>query len=133
MSKLSRVRAFASVVLVAVAIVLVASAPSQARGGGGHGGGGHGGGGHEGGSPSRGEGHRDFDGRPGFDEHHDFGERRDFDRGRGDFSFGDPYYEADPPADGYAAPESWYYCPSYGDYYPNVGSCPDPWVPEPAS
>jgi hypothetical protein len=25
------------------------------------------------------------------------------------------------------------YCPSYGDYYPNVQSCPDPWVPEPAS
>jgi hypothetical protein len=92
------------------------------------------GGGHEGGSPSRGEGHGDFDGRPGVDEHRDFGERRDFDRGRGDsVYFGDLYYGASPPSDGYAAPEYWYYCPSYGDYYPNVQSCPDPWVPEPAS
>jgi hypothetical protein len=118
MSKLSRVRAFASVALVAVAIVLAASAPSQAQ----RGGSGHGGEGHEGGPPSRGEGH------------HDFGERRDFYRGRDDASsFGDPYYEGDPPAGGSAAPEYRYYCPSYGDYYPNVGSCPDPWVPEPAS
>ena len=131
MSRLSRVRAFASVALVAVAIVLAASAPSQAQ----RGEGGHGGGGHEGGSPSRGEGHRDFDGGPGFDGHDDFGERRDFHPGRGDsFFFRDPYYGAyPPPADGYAAPEYWYYCPSNGGYYPNVQSCPDPWVPEPAS
>ena len=129
MSKLLRVRAFASVALVAVAIVLAASAPSQARGGGGHGGGGH-----EGGAPSRGEGHPDVDGRPGLAEHHDFGERPDFHRGRGDsFSLGDPYYGVDPAPYGYAAPEYWYYCPSYGDYYPNVESCPDAWVPEPAS
>jgi hypothetical protein len=87
MNKLRRVRAFASMALVAVAIVLAASAPSQAqRGGGGH-----------------------------------------------SFFFGDPYYGVYPPPDGYAAPEYWYYCPSYGDYYPNVQSCPDPWVPEPAS
>jgi hypothetical protein len=26
-----------------------------------------------------------------------------------------------------------YYCPSYGDYDPNVPSCPDPWIPEAAS
>jgi hypothetical protein len=130
MSKLSRVRAFASVTLVAVAIVLAASAPGQAQ----RGGGGHGGGSHEGGTPSRGEGHRDLDGRPGFDGHHDFGERRDFRRGRGDsFFFGYPYYGVYPSPDGYAGPGYWYYCPSYGDYYPNVPSCPDPWVPEPAS
>jgi len=60
--------------------------------------------------------------------------RPDFHRGRGDsFSLGDPYYGDDPAPDGYAAPEYWYYCPSYGDYYPDVESCPDPWVPEPAS
>jgi hypothetical protein len=23
----------------------------------------------------------------------------------------------------------WYYCPSAGGYYPNVPSCPEPWVP----
>ena len=121
MNKLSRVRAFASVALVAVAIVLAASAPSQEQ----RGGGGHGGGGHEGG---RGDEHRDFDG------HHDFGEGRDFHRGRGgSFFFNDPYYGTYPSPDGYATPEYWYYCPSYGDYYPNVSSCPDPWVPEPSS
>jgi hypothetical protein len=30
------------------------------------------------------------------------------------------------------APTYWYYCPAYGDYYPNVPSCPEPWVPVPA-
>ena len=29
----------------------------------------------------------------------------------------------------YGAPASyWYYCPSYGAYYPSVQSCPEPWV-----
>jgi len=37
-----------------------------------------------------------------------------------------PIY-APPPAPAY-----WYYCPAYGDYYPNVPSCPEPWVPVPA-
>ena len=36
-------------------------------------------------------------------------------------------------ADGDAAPEYWYYCPSYGDSYPNVPTCADPWVPEAVS
>ena len=26
-------------------------------------------------------------------------------------------------------PGYWYYCPSYRAYYPNVHSCPVPWVP----
>ena len=30
------------------------------------------------------------------------------------------------------APTYWYYCPAYGEYYPNVPSCPEPWVPVPA-
>jgi hypothetical protein len=31
------------------------------------------------------------------------------------------------------SPAYWYYCPSYGTYYPNVTSCPEAWVPIPAS
>jgi len=42
-----------------------------------------------------------------------------------------PYYY--PPAYTYdQAPSYWYYCPSYGQYYPNVSSCPEPWVTVPA-
>ena len=42
-------------------------------------------------------------------------------------------YAYDAPA--YAAPSPlyWYYCPSYGAYYPNVVNCPDAWVAVPAS
>jgi len=32
----------------------------------------------------------------------------------------------------YAPPVYWYYCRSYGAYYPSVPSCPEPWVPVPA-
>ena len=32
----------------------------------------------------------------------------------------------------YAAPSYWYYCPSYGTYYPYTESCPEAWVPVPA-
>jgi hypothetical protein len=40
-----------------------------------------------------------------------------------------PVYTAPPPP-----PEEsyWYYCPTYGAYYPDVLICPDPWVPVPA-
>jgi hypothetical protein len=35
-----------------------------------------------------------------------------------------PVYTAPPPP-----PQSyWYYCPAYGAYYPDVLSCPEPWV-----
>ena len=37
------------------------------------------------------------------------------------------------PYDVYQPPVYWYYCPSYDDYYPNVDSCPEPWVPIAAS
>lgn len=37
------------------------------------------------------------------------------------------------PVPTYAAPRYWYYCPSYAAYYPYVGSCPESWVPVPAS
>jgi len=33
----------------------------------------------------------------------------------------------------YRAPAHWYYCPSYGAYYPNVASCPEAWETVPAS
>ena len=31
-----------------------------------------------------------------------------------------------------APPSYWYFCPSYGAYYPDVPSCPEPWVLVPA-
>ena len=37
------------------------------------------------------------------------------------------------PVPTYPAPTYWYYCPSYATYYPYVASCPDAWVPVPAS
>ena len=37
------------------------------------------------------------------------------------------------PVPRYPAPTYWYYCRSYGAYYPHVGSCPESWVPLPAS
>lgn len=40
-----------------------------------------------------------------------------------------PYY----PVPTYTAPTYWYYCPSYGMYYPYATSCPESWVPVPAS
>ena len=41
-----------------------------------------------------------------------------------------PYY----PYTYYApAPNYYWYCPSYGAYYPSVQSCPDEWVPVPTS
>src|SRR6266536_3004656 len=43
-------------------------------------------------------------------------------------------YSAYPaPGYGYIAPPPtyWYFCPSYGAYYPDVPSCPEPWVPVP--
>jgi len=36
----------------------------------------------------------------------------------------DPYT---PPG---MAPGYWYWCPAYNAYYPYVGACPAPWVPE---
>ena len=48
-----------------------------------------------------------------------------------------PAYTYEPPAEPpvyQQGPQSyWYYCPSYGAYYPSVETCPDPWVPVPAA
>jgi len=40
-----------------------------------------------------------------------------------------PVYVQQPAAPVQAAPEAyWYYCSSASAYYPNVQSCPEPWV-----
>jgi hypothetical protein len=99
----------AVIALAALAIVFAVNAPSQALVMGTHGfGGGH----------------------PGGGVHHGFDGHR--------FGFVYPYYGYYPygydsaPYANQASP-SWYYCPSYGADYPNVGSCPEAWVPVPAS
>jgi hypothetical protein len=126
--KLRRARKVAFVAIAALAMVLAVNAPSQARGGGGHGFGG----GHPGGAFGR----HGFDGHRGFDGHHGFNR---FGHSRFLFGFGGPvypyygYYGYYPPAYGYEAPAYWYYCPTYRAYYPNVGSCPETWIPVPAS
>lgn len=41
-----------------------------------------------------------------------------------------PAYVAPPPAPAYQPPPdsgSWYYCQPYGQYYPYVRECPEPW------
>jgi len=47
-----------------------------------------------------------------------------------------PWYWWGYPAPTYIPPPApasyWYYCPAYGAYYPDVPSCPEPWVPVPA-
>jgi hypothetical protein len=119
MKRFVRPRKLVFVALAVLAMVLAIHGPSQARGMGGHGvGGGH---------P---EGHGGFEGHHDFDGHH-------FDRdgdGRSGFGIGPvvPYYGYYPPANGYERPTYWY-CSSYGAYYPNVTSCPETWVPVPAS
>ena len=112
-------RKFSSIALVVgIAIVLAAASPTYAAMG--HGGGGlseHSGGAH-------------FDGHPGFEGHHDFDRHRDFDRrGRVGAFIGTPFYWD--YSDSYSPSSYWYYCPSYGAYYPTVPSCPDAWVPVP--
>ena len=120
----------ASTMLVVLGLVLAGAAPSQAREGEQHGQwarwGDHG-------------GRRDFVGRRGLEE------RREFHRWGGPrvfigvgpiFTWGPAYtyggYAA--PVYSYAPPPTyWYYCPSYGAYYPNVPSCPEPWVPVPVA
>ena len=117
MNTLKYLKRLVLVAIAAFAIVLVVSAPSQAREAAGHG--------FERGHSSMGQEHRGFEGNHGFDGH------RNFDRdGHGRFFFGPtyPYYGYYPPAYGYEAPTYWY-CPSYGTYYPTVGSCPEAWVP----
>jgi hypothetical protein len=125
-------RKVSSIALVGIAILLTTvaaghAAPAHSGEFAGHAGGfaGH--------APS---GH--FEGHHGFDGHHFDG--RHFDhrfRGRVvvapffwpyypyvDPGYVDPGYTYEAPAQSY-----WYYCPSYGAYYPSVQTCPEPWVP----
>lgn len=132
MNTLRGSRKVAFVALAVLTIVLAVNAPSQARGmGGGH----SFGGGHPGGAVA----HHGFDGHH-FDGHHFDGHH--FDRGiHGRFGFGVgfgpvfPYYGYYPyyPPAYTEAPAYWYYCQSYGAYYPNVTTCPEAWVPVPES
>jgi len=143
MKRLTVRKKIAFVAVAALAIVMTVNAPSQAADGrGDHFGGGRGGGAgeHRGFEGRRFEGRhfegrhfegRHFEGRH-FEGRHFEGrhfEGRDFDDRFG-FGFGPvvPYY--DPY---YAAPSYWYYCPSYGAYYPDVTTCPEPWLSVPAS
>ena len=124
MKRLTRSRRMTFVAVAGLAIVLAVTAPSQAAGVGGHGFGG----GHPGGAAM----HNGFEGHHAghFDGHHF--ERRHFD---GRFGFGAviPYGGYDPYYGYYDTPSYWYYCQSYGAYYPYVTSCPEAWVPVPAS
>ncbi len=112
-------KSLATVAMVAVTIVLTAAVPSEAR--------------NAAHSPARGhpaavQAHR------AAERHHDF-DRDDHGHGRAfvvgpSFYWGlyAPAYVYSPPP-----PSYWYYCPSYGAYYPDVPSCPTAWVPVPAS
>jgi len=126
-SKILRLRKLAFFTVAILAIALCVVTPSQAaRGGGGQG--------FTGGHPGGAAGHPGFHGHPGFDGGRPF---HRFGHDRFVFGFGgvlpyDGYYDY-PPAYAYPTPGYWYYCPSYGTYYPYVTSCPENWVPVPAS
>ena len=118
-------RKLSSIALAGIAIVLTTASFGLAAPT--HGGMGHAPSGHV-------EDHHEFDGHHGFDGRHDF-DRRSHGGAFIGVPFGwAPYYPYDyPPADTYApqAPVYWY-CPSYGAYYPTAPSCPEAWVPVPA-
>jgi hypothetical protein len=129
-----RLRSLKSVIVIAIAAMALALAAPTASiaASGGHGGpaGGHqGSGGHPGQPGFSHPSHPAFHGYP---IHRGFvgGHPRFIAPG---FAFGvwPAYpYLAYPYA---AEPGYWYYCPSAGAYYPTVPSCPEPWVPVPAS
>jgi hypothetical protein len=117
---------------------------------GGHGGGpaahggsqGHGGGPARGGFQGHGGGFRGHDG--GFQGHpggfHGHGHFHGGFIGVSPFIWAPGYVYAPPvyvdPGPVYVDPGSngyWYYCQSLGGYYPNVPSCPEPWVTVPAN
>lgn len=117
-------RKLACAVTVALGLVLAATAPSQARD-----------------EDRRGHDRR-FEGRRESGIHRRFEERREFHRWGGPRVFiavgpsvtrGPAYVYGGYSAPAYAytppPPTYWYFCPSYGAYYPNVPSCPEPWVP----
>jgi hypothetical protein len=87
-----------------------------------------------------------FEAHRGVASRHEVGRDRDFDRREHDrvfvatgpaFFWGSAYpYLWDVPAVPVYAPPPpsyWYYCPSAGAYYPYVSSCPEAWLPVPAT
>ena len=124
-----------AVALVAAAIVFASAGSSQARPSGGHVSAG-------GQAGARVEAHRGFQGQPAFQGRQGFEGHREFHQGgRGRVFVGvaplfvGPAYAYDPgdvdspPAYSAPAPPAYWYCPSAGAYYPDVPSCPEPWVP----
>src|SRR5262245_16948488 len=121
---------------IGFAVVLGLTGAAQAAPVGGHGAGPAG---HSGFAGPHGGPHRagDFHGHPGFHDHprfhgHAFVGVAPFVYAPG-FIYEPPVVVAPQPeyvpgSDGY-----WYYCQSAGAYYPNVPSCPEPWVPVPVS
>ena len=131
-----------AVALVAAAIVFASAGSSQARPNGERGSAG-------GQAGARVEAHRGFQGQSGFQGRRQFEGHREFRQGgrHGVFvgaapvfvgpayAYGGGYnlgYAYAPPV--YSAPalSHWYYCPGAGAYYPDVPSCPEPWVLVPA-
>jgi hypothetical protein len=101
----------ASTIVVAVGLVVAATVPSQAREN------------HD--SHVRAVEHRAVEHR-GFDERHRFEERHGFGR----WGVAVPYGGYVTP--GYASEPAYaYYCPTYGGYYPDLATCPVPWVAVP--
>lgn len=151
-------RKLSSIALVGIAIVLATvsfgfAAPSRGGGGGVHGGGGfHGGGPAVRSGPAFHASRPGFHGSPGFhghpgvhghfDGHHFHNHGRVFVGGAfvaAPFfwpyaAYPYPYTYSYDPGYAYQAPAQsyWYYCPSYGAYYPSVQTCPEAWVPVPA-
>jgi hypothetical protein len=130
-------RPYRAALAVAMIVLVGWAGVSQAaeRRGGHPGAGVHGGGGgvhdrHGGGQGFRGgrgafHGGHGFHGHPGFHRHSFIGVAP-FWWGPS-YVYPPPVYVAPPPS-GY-----WYYCPSARTYYPYVTSCPDAWIPVPAS
>ena len=124
-------KTFRLAALVAIAVVLAAAPPTLAAGRSAPGG-------HPAGHV---EAPRGFAGHPGLEGHRGFEGHRDFDRDHrpggviigAPFYWGTPYYPDYAPAYVPPQPSYWYYCSSYGAYYPNVVSCPEAWIPVPAS
>lgn len=90
--------------------------------------------GFSGGHPGAFVAHRGFEGHRDFDRDH---HSRVFVSVGPSFYWGPayPYAWGYPPAAAYVPPPQsyWYYCPSMGAYYPYVSSCPEAWVPVPAT
>jgi hypothetical protein len=126
-------RPYHAALAVVFVVLLGWAALGHADGRGGHSG--HGGGpGFHGGAQGFHGGRGAFHGHPGggFHGHPGFHGRAFI--GVAPFWWGGGYVYAPPPV--YAQPGYagyWYYCPSAQAYYPNVPSCPEPWVLVPAS